>query len=229
MTIWETTEKLDGLEFCINSGLYGDCVVGFHIRREDIRQAIADRDPRIWQVLDEMVREIDTYETTMFSIIGGMFWRDVEEMMYRTATYPEDAATIERLETLATYKYVDPETQKDAREALKMLASGTTLIRQKSTKPLPKPTKGFIYIARCGQYHKIGLTNNFERRCKELTDNTPLEITWAYLIPTDDMRKLEAVLHKKYKDKRHKGEWFNLSEADVREIQDTLQGEVWNE
>jgi hypothetical protein len=223
---WETTENINGLEFYIGSGFYGDYVVGFHICHKDIRQAIASRDPRIWQALDEMVQEIETY-SMMFD--GGMFWRDVEEMMYRSTTRPEDADVIEKLETLATYKYVDPETREAARGALKRLITGNLLQRQKTVKKPAKPIGGLVYIARSGEYHKIGLTSDFERRREELTKNTPLEITWAYLIPTSDMHKLEKTLHEKYKNKRHKGEWFNLSETDLKEIQDTLQGEIWNE
>lgn len=64
--------------------------------------------------------------------------------------------------------------------------------------------------------HKIGYTRRTpEKRIKEFKTGNASEI---YLIDSFHSKwgtKIEAMLHKIYKEKKIEGEWFNLSQEDI--------------
>jgi hypothetical protein len=65
--------------------------------------------------------------------------------------------------------------------------------------------------------HKIGFTRRTpEKRIKEFKTGNASEI---YLVDSFESRwgtKIEAMLHRIYKPKKINGEWFDLSEEDVK-------------
>ncbi|MGB0431639.1 MAG: GIY-YIG nuclease family protein [Bacteroidia bacterium] len=86
---------------------------------------------------------------------------------------------------------------------------------------LVKP-KLFIYLMKNFQngYFKIGESNNPEYREKTLQAQEPdIKLIEAWLAPS----RVEKELHKKFADKRLRGEWFNLNENDVEEILQTMK------
>jgi len=91
------------------------------------------------------------------------------------------------------------------------------------TKPAPnaekisKPTiKGFVYLMRSGKYYKIGKSNHVGRREYQIALQLPEPINTIHSIATDDPDGIEAYWHTRFRSKRAEGEWFSLSQDDVR-------------
>lgn len=80
---------------------------------------------------------------------------------------------------------------------------------------------GWIYLIQdphTGQY-KIGLTRRRQvtERIYEQTKG-PTPYTLVHTIRTDDVFRAETELHERFQDIRRRGEWFELSPAQKREI-----------
>ncbi len=74
---------------------------------------------------------------------------------------------------------------------------------------------GFVYLVRSGRYYKIGRTNAAGRREYELAIQMPERVSMIHQIKTDDPVGIEEYWHKRFREKRLNGEWFNLSASDV--------------
>lgn len=82
-------------------------------------------------------------------------------------------------------------------------------------------TEGYIYFLKAegfygifspifGRY-KIGLSNNVQRRLKELNgQQAPCPIKLLHYIEVNNMNQVETKLHKQYKPSRKHGEWFDF-------------------
>lgn len=66
------------------------------------------------------------------------------------------------------------------------------------------------------RYFKIGRTNNPARRLNHFDVILPVDIHVVAVLPCDNMVTLETWLHRRFADKRQRGEWFALSNDDVR-------------
>lgn len=75
---------------------------------------------------------------------------------------------------------------------------------------------GFVYLIKGhpGEF-KIGHTNLVDRRLSELGATFPIEQELVHTIKTDDPAGVEAYWHKRFENKRMKGEWFRLRPDDV--------------
>lgn len=71
----------------------------------------------------------------------------------------------------------------------------------------------YTYILKSHDLYKIGKAINVEKRIKEFSTGNPS----IELIKTID-GNCESYLHRKYKDKRVVGEWFQLTVEDIDEI-----------
>lgn len=77
---------------------------------------------------------------------------------------------------------------------------------------------GFVYLFRCENgLTKIGKSADPARRIKNLS-GYPVSVHPVHAIATDDMSWLEALLHRRFRDNRVRGEWFALGEEDVAVI-----------
>ena len=74
---------------------------------------------------------------------------------------------------------------------------------------------GSVYLMKSGRLHKIGRANAAGRREYELALQTPEKTELVHVIQTDDPVGIEAYWHSRFKDKRHRNEWFKLGAADV--------------
>jgi hypothetical protein len=75
---------------------------------------------------------------------------------------------------------------------------------------------GFVYLIKAGPYYKIGRTNSIGRREYELAIQLPEKPEVLHLIETDDPTGVEAYWHNRFANRRTRGEWFDLSRADIR-------------
>lgn len=81
-----------------------------------------------------------------------------------------------------------------------------------------------VYLAKCGDIYKIGVSNNPENRVGNLNS----QIFGVQLVSksskTEDAFRQENFLHRKYKEKNISGEWYQLSKKDVSWIINYLEG-----
>ena len=74
----------------------------------------------------------------------------------------------------------------------------------------------FLYVIRLGEFYKIGVSLNPRERVRSMMlhqEPTPVRI-----YETPDAYALEKALHKRFANKRGYGEWFELLQDDLLEI-----------
>lgn len=86
---------------------------------------------------------------------------------------------------------------------------------------------GFVYLfsSENGLY-KIGRAVNPSRRFRQLWTLSPIDVYSVCTIATSDMYETECQLHRRFLDKRVKGEWYRLNSEDVKFILDFAAKEV---
>lgn len=77
-------------------------------------------------------------------------------------------------------------------------------------------TFGVVYLLKAGRYYKIGRSNSFGRRERELAIQLPERPKTIHVISTDDPSGIEAYWHNRFAQRRKNGEWFELTRADVQ-------------
>ena len=78
---------------------------------------------------------------------------------------------------------------------------------------------GYVYIMQMGDYFKIGVSNNVEKR-RDRIDVTllPNEVIVIASKKTKDPYILESFLHQEYGLNRIRGEWFSFEKDTVKDI-----------
>ncbi len=74
----------------------------------------------------------------------------------------------------------------------------------------------FIYMLKAGRYFKVGRSNSFDRRSRELKIQLPEQAETVHVIRTDDPVGIELYWRRRFESKRKNGEWFELSAQDVK-------------
>ena len=96
----------------------------------------------------------------------------------------------------------------------------------KSEPKQPKPkAKAYVYILKCGEYHKIGYSKDVKRRVKEL-DNRPYKVEVVYVSPPlVNAFELELELHDACEGFRISGEWYDLPPTYINIIRNYIDSE----
>lgn len=85
----------------------------------------------------------------------------------------------------------------------------------------------YVYLMKdtSNGYHKIGISNTPEYRERTLQSEKPtIEMLACKKFPTRKIAEsIESALHTSYSQQRLRGEWFNLTDADVAAIIETLK------
>jgi hypothetical protein len=89
------------------------------------------------------------------------------------------------------------------------------------TDPNEKP--GFIYVIYLDdtaqkRFYKVGLSAVFTSRLQSHQCSSPFDVCVAMAFFVPNMRQTERILHRKFKDKCVRGEWFELSDDDLAYI-----------
>jgi hypothetical protein len=89
-----------------------------------------------------------------------------------------------------------------------------------SYKPKKKKTNVYVMIDHNTKFYKIGKSINPIHREKTLQSEKPtIELIHSFKAYDYD----EKILHNKYKDKRIRGEWFNLDQYDIDYIKNNYK------
>ena len=75
---------------------------------------------------------------------------------------------------------------------------------------------GDVYLLQSGRHYKLGRTNAFGRREREIALQLPEKAKTIHVIRTDDPVGIEAYWHQRFAASRRNGEWFELTSDQVR-------------
>lgn len=76
----------------------------------------------------------------------------------------------------------------------------------------------FLYLIRCEQFYKIGITFNIDSRLNSLQCGNPYELELVWSAKIKDAIECEELLHGMFEKKRHMREWFKLDKEDIEFI-----------
>jgi len=86
--------------------------------------------------------------------------------------------------------------------------------------------RGFIYIYKTQGLSKIGYSMNVDNRYKKYVTKNPFEVKKVFEIEVNNAYDIGQKLHRLYKPKRVRGEWFDLTWRDLSDIEFLLRGEI---
>ncbi len=75
---------------------------------------------------------------------------------------------------------------------------------------------GAVYMLKLGRHYKIGKSFRVPQRHQEIAIELPEKPEVVHVIATDDPTGIEAYWHKRFDAKHTNGEWFALTQDDVR-------------
>ena len=85
------------------------------------------------------------------------------------------------------------------------------------------PKKGYVYLIESQGVYKIGITKQIKERVNRYTTENPFPVKLILSYKVENCLEKEEYLLSKFKDKNIHGEWFKLSQADVKFIQEDLE------
>lgn len=83
--------------------------------------------------------------------------------------------------------------------------------------------KDWLYVLKCGEFYKIGVSNWVEKRVKQIQNGNPYKVEVIIKYHYENSYYLEKLFHQKFFRKNTGGEWFKLSKKEILEIKKILQ------
>lgn len=77
---------------------------------------------------------------------------------------------------------------------------------------------GYVYLLKSGPAYKIGRAREVDARIKQISPVLPYPVEVVHTIPSNNVVRAEAHYHQMFASKRLRGEWFDLSDADVWQL-----------
>lgn len=78
---------------------------------------------------------------------------------------------------------------------------------------------GFVYIIKSDFGYKIGMSKSIHDRTRIFNVKLPIQWDFERVYCLKEYKLLEKFLHSKFESKKINGEWFNLSEEDLKLIE----------
>jgi len=94
----------------------------------------------------------------------------------------------------------------------------TQLLFNKYTLRAKSKKTNLLYIFKCKNNYKIGITYNIKARIRNLQVGNPYLISEMYAFKVKHPKAIEALINDEFKNKKLLGEWFELSENDILTI-----------
>lgn len=82
---------------------------------------------------------------------------------------------------------------------------------------------GCVYVFTDDRYYKIGLSMNVVKRKTTLQTGNPNELKTVLKVIVVDPAKVETILLERFSEKIIRGEWFDLDEEDLCELEEILE------
>lgn len=88
---------------------------------------------------------------------------------------------------------------------------------------------GYVYLAKCGPYYKIGKSKYPTKRLAQIALQMPWPLREVAVWHTETMSTMERNLHLWWAHRRRNGEWFEFTDFDLQILADqastyTLEG-----
>lgn len=76
----------------------------------------------------------------------------------------------------------------------------------------------YLYLIQCNQYVKIGISNDVEYRLMHLQIGNPYPLALLEKFEFANAFVVEGILHKRFAHAWVRGEWFQLTEVEIKEL-----------
>lgn len=102
---------------------------------------------------------------------------------------------------------------------VKSIADGSD-VQGVGSVPLQNDRAGYVYLIHSVHGYKIGKTKRMKERSQLFSVKLPFEIDVVHYAWFEDYSIAEAALHRRFREQRLGGEWFQLTPADVQAIKE---------
>ena len=79
-------------------------------------------------------------------------------------------------------------------------------------------TANYIYLLRSGKAYKIGVSQSIPMRVSSIRTDNPILVDIIAMARVFENFNIETALHRYFKEKKIRGEWFGLSADDVYKV-----------
>jgi hypothetical protein len=85
---------------------------------------------------------------------------------------------------------------------------------------------GHVYLMQCGDLYKVGMSQDPERRRRQVSLSVGQPVVLLFTVKTSDMANCEAAWHQRFAAVRRTGEWFALEDWMLKEFQEASVEEI---
>lgn len=171
-------------------------------------------DDRILEALALEVRRLRSFPTRAQLMIK----RRQDPTFPSETSFRRRGSKAELIRQLTSFCELDRDKYADVLEILHPLAAARLDRAAQPKSDSDGQVIGHVYLLQVGRHYKIGRSNAFGRRERELAIQMPERATTVHVINTDDPVGIEAYWHRRFADRRLRpdAEWFALTQEDIR-------------
>lgn len=188
-------------------GIGYDCGRGYAITEEEIKEELSN-------IIYDVIKDTSQLDYTIDDILKCTNCFDFYLFEYcpDCGCKLNNNAIMERLN-----KFVKDEITKlyNAGELKKVRKSSNKILAERQQEI------GYVYLVKMGNDYKIGISKNPKTRLGEFT-KLPIELEQICVEKVQGYKLVEEELHNHFIDKRKRGEWFVLNNADIEFVKNYL-------